>query len=349
MTAIAHPVRTDAATSPHPSVTALRRVGVLGPAEHAASVPRDLSRAHSVWGVTLPDASRVIVKSGVLTASEPPPETEPDISLGGELFVYRMANWCEALRAALPRALAVDEDAELLVLDDVADVGDAASLALCWGDGTVAHPAFGALGARLGAIHRSTARLPLPPARSPLILGVLRERPLDHPGPMGRLIPQLAGLPDLVEAAAEASRAGRLCLVHHDLKWDNVVLSDSASAEPVILDWELAGAGDPAWDLGCLIAEHLLRVGALDPLDSAAAALLASYARTARVSARVVEVFARRVVMAAVLRLAQLALEVAERATPGDDVRARELVALAAAHAAQANERTVEVIRCLAR
>ncbi len=335
---------------PHPSVTALRRVGLLGPTQRLSAEPRDLSRAHGVWGVTLQDQRRVVVKSGVLSAGDSTSEPAIVPSLGAEMFVYRMAQWCDELRLALPPALAVDEEAALLVLGDVSDGGAESSLALTWTPAAPAHPVFAALGARLGAIHRATARMPLPPASRPLILGVLHDRPGEYPGPMGDVIPRLAAAPVLVDAAAAASRGGGSCLVHHDLKWDNVALSAAAPSVPIILDWELAGAGDPAWDLGCLLSEHLLRADdCRASLDAAAAAMLLSYARTARISARATDLFARRVTCAAVLRIAQLALEVAERAAPGDDVHAHEIVAMAVAHADRIAERSVEVAGCLAR
>lgn len=339
--------RADAATTSHPSVTALRRVGLLGPTERPSTTPRDLSRAHSVWGVNLPDARRVIVKSGVLSSPGALHTGTPTASLGAELFVYRMANWCEPLRAALPGAIVVDEEAALLVMDDVAGSGET-SLDQLWTGTTGAHPVFASLGSRLGAIHRATARLPLPPASPPLILSVLRTPRETDDAAINALMPRIAAVPALSAAAAEVSRAGGLCLVHHDLKWDNIVVPATSPATAVILDWELAGAGDPAWDLGCLVAEHLLRApGALAPLDAAASAMLAAYARAARPSARAVEVFGRRVVLAAVLRIAQLALEVASRAAPGDDMRARDLVALSDAHAQGVPGRSEEVARCL--
>lgn len=49
--------------------------------------------------------------------------------------------------------------------------------------------------------------------------------------------------------------------VHRDLRWENCLLSrDAASGRwtrVTIVDWELAGRGDAAWDLGTLLASYL--------------------------------------------------------------------------------------------
>ncbi len=45
--------------------------------------------------------------------------------------------------------------------------------------------------------------------------------------------------------------------IHGDLRWSNcLVLTRPAALN--LVDWEFSGLGDPAWDLGCAFAEHLL-------------------------------------------------------------------------------------------
>lgn len=48
------------------------------------------------------------------------------------------------------------------------------------------------------------------------------------------------------------------CLVHGDVRLANIMLwTDAAGASRLsLVDWEFAGLGDPAWDIGCLLAEY---------------------------------------------------------------------------------------------
>ena len=41
--------------------------------------------------------------------------------------------------------------------------------------------------------------------------------------------------------------------VHADVRWENVILADGDD-DAVLIDWEDAGRGAPAWDVGCLFA-----------------------------------------------------------------------------------------------
>ena len=51
------------------------------------------------------------------------------------------------------------------------------------------------------------------------------------------------------------------CLVHGDLKWDNVLVCPpcppARSRALRIADWELAGVGDPAWDVASVLAAYI--------------------------------------------------------------------------------------------
>jgi len=346
-------VRADAGATPHPSVAVLRAAGLLGRAEQLPGEPTDLSRAHGVWAVPLPDGRRVVVKSAAFTASASSPSGGVQEGLGAELFVHRMAVWCPPLRDAIPAPAVVDEGRGILVLEDLG-AGHPVSLALV--SGAIADPDvfFRLLGARIGAIHRATSGLPLPPARPPLVLQLLRPGDPAGAGASGLaaatrdLAAALRSQPAVMAAAARLRTPAGRALVHHDLKWDNVAVAPGPV--PVVVDWELAGAGDPAWDLGCLVAEHQLRSGpGATGLASPGRALVRGYGEAARVSARAAGLFAQRVAVAAALRLAQFALEVAERSEHGDVEEAGDLAALATAHLDRAPELAEELRSCLAR
>jgi aminoglycoside phosphotransferase (APT) family kinase protein len=51
------------------------------------------------------------------------------------------------------------------------------------------------------------------------------------------------------------ARESRICVVHNDFRFDNVVLDPEKNLAPIgVLDWELATLGDPLMDLGATLA-----------------------------------------------------------------------------------------------
>ena len=60
----------------------------------------------------------------------------------------------------------------------------------------------------------------------------------------------------LIDALTEEWRPS--CLVHFDVKGDNILLSAERGARSGwLIDWELAALGDPAWDVGAMFADYL--------------------------------------------------------------------------------------------
>ena len=50
-------------------------------------------------------------------------------------------------------------------------------------------------------------------------------------------------------------------LIHGDLRWDNwhvLEMRNGGGPDLKIVDWEMAGTGDPCWDVGCILCEYLL-------------------------------------------------------------------------------------------
>jgi len=49
--------------------------------------------------------------------------------------------------------------------------------------------------------------------------------------------------------------------INADAKWDNILFrrrqTGPGSRQPVFIDWEFLGIGDPAWDIGSILAEYL--------------------------------------------------------------------------------------------
>ncbi len=64
-------------------------------------------------------------------------------------------------------------------------------------------------------------------------------------------------MPDVVDWLARTMPAGetRICLIHNDYRFDNVVLSPDDPLDVIgVLDWEMATLGDPLMDLGGSLA-----------------------------------------------------------------------------------------------
>lgn len=122
------------------------------------------------------------------------------------------------------------------------------------------------------------------------------------------LLERFGATPLIVRGTRRARAAWRpRCLVHGDLKHDNVVLR--ADGGVVLIDWEMARRGDPAWDLAALLARPLAGAGDdawEEPTRLQAARLVAGYARAAGLPVAAV---AQRVVLYASAWLVMTALQ----------------------------------------
>lgn len=136
-----------------------------------------------------------------------------------------------------------------------------------------------------------------------------------------------------VQAALPAS-----ALVHGDVRWENAIVCDGVR-EPSLIDWEDAGLGAPAWDVGCLLASFAsfairadARFGGAGPAAAALRAMLRGQAadawRAYRASSEPARdpSFLRDAVRCAGVRLAEAAF-----APSASDLSLPEIVALAAA------------------
>ena len=121
-------------------------------------------------------------------------------------------------------------------------------------------PAIAAtLGRAAGALHR----LPVPAGLGgPAAAGLYRQFRLDpYYRTTATRVPELAG--PLAALVADTTDPGLpRVLVHGDLNPKNVLI---APGGPVVVDWELAHAGDPAFDLAMPVAHLLLKAARVGP------------------------------------------------------------------------------------
>jgi aminoglycoside phosphotransferase (APT) family kinase protein len=155
----------------------------------------------------------------------------------------------------------------IAVLDDVlvtAAVDGAGTLTEQVRDGRLpAAAAARTVGTALGRLHAfpaDTAVLDGLPTDLPWGLRLLRDgapRFVAEHAPAAVLRDELRRRAGLVQALARlAEQWSATHLVHGDLRWDNCLV-DQTTGEAVLVDWECAVLGDPAWDLGCAVAEQL--------------------------------------------------------------------------------------------
>ena len=155
-----------------------------------------------------------------------------------------------------------------------------------------------ALAAPLAAFHRATRDLAAPGAVPHPALEGPEPWPLrlfDGDGPteiwavpaLGGLLHTVAAEPGVVGLLRRARGAWRkLCLIHADLKQDNVLLRGGSDApQATVVDWEMARLGDPAWDLAGPLSRLLLASPErpwMPANESAMSAWVSAYAAAAR-------------------------------------------------------------------
>jgi hypothetical protein len=279
-----------------------------------------LGRWHTVHRVTAPDGRTAFVKEGARSGGPR--------SLFRELYVYRLAAWQPAIAAVLPRALLIDEAHQVLALEAVGP-GDS------WPGGSgpgIDDPGIASkLAAALAAIHAATTGLAMPRSLCDGILGLpeaLADASSGRAAATQTIMRMMCEDVGFSAALREARSLYRpTCLVHGDLRRDNWALEPDGALK--LFDWEIAGLGDPEWDVASVISEalvDLVRRGAAsstgwpEPVATLAAHFLRTYMATARSSrSSPLDVHSpARIALFAAARLLHVASEWAECQT-GDD------------------------------
>lgn len=166
----------------------------------------------------------------------------------------------ELLQSALPRLLATDETTGLLVLDGMADC-HSLSEALAAGTGPNTEQWV-----RLAIAIAQMHGLPIPerissdPDRQPNLPIPTsfhltpQEYALGCGVDFGEYVAALQGLADELTRLRLEWRC--TSLIHFDLTSENVLLGQPGAAQQVrLIDWELAGVGDPMYDIGSVLSQ----------------------------------------------------------------------------------------------
>ncbi|MEU4192348.1 aminoglycoside phosphotransferase family protein [Kribbella sp. NPDC026611] len=267
--------------TPGPLTRSLLATGLVTAADiHTHGIRAvDTSRSHDVVIVEVGDGRGYVVKQ----ADHADDDTQG--SPARERAIYRLATRHPELAALAPLPRHIDND--ILVLDYRAATRTVAEVAVDngWYDGTLA----AALGRTIATWHRASRPYvdEVPAAGAPWIYRALDpERPAYTRTNVGvaRLLARLEVGP-LVDWLPEQADLWRTdTVIHGDLRFDNCLAGPDGQIS--FIDWECTTQGDPAWDLGALIAELLSLSPATDAkscapiLTGPARLLLKAYAET---------------------------------------------------------------------
>ncbi len=246
----------------------LRRIGLFGPLPQVRVEPAGDGNINWVRRVSTPNRDR----SWIVKQARPALERFPEYRVSTERIVFE-ARYYEVVaafddRGICPRVIHFDEAQRVLILEDL---GDAERLDAALARGADAARAAADLGGFLGAVHAGTSGLDL---AGRFANDAMRRLHGDHifALPLAEndfpLSPALRAEADALRARPElAATAAELyrrylgpgtALVHADVQAGNVLLTPE---RPKLLDAEIAHLGDPAFDVGTLVA-HLLLPGA---------------------------------------------------------------------------------------
>jgi Ser/Thr protein kinase RdoA (MazF antagonist) len=216
----------------------------------------DASRRNCVFlAATRQGPTYVVKQAGPRTAA----------ALAHEAAVLRVLADSTELVGQVPAVVHQEPDAGRLVLRTPGDARD-------WNEhhrlGRFPSTPARSLGRTLAVLHRLSpdAVDDLPPGIDPMWGLSLPEPPhellLDLSAGAQDLVARLQASPTLSQRLEELREAGTDgALVHGDLRWDNC-LAVPAPGSPrrtrvLVVDWELAGSGAAAFDVGTVLAEYL--------------------------------------------------------------------------------------------
>jgi thiamine kinase-like enzyme len=179
-------------------------------------------------------------------------------TIGREAAFYQHApNASHELARHLPRFIAFIPDECVLVLEMVSEAASSRSARRR----RITPSYFRRLGAALALLHDQTELEGVANDQrpAPLIvrLASLTPHELSTISAAGvELIRTIQGYPGY-EAVLNGvyGNPPASCLTHNDLKAGNCLIGPGKV--PILVDWEFVALGDPAWDIGCLLADFL--------------------------------------------------------------------------------------------
>ena len=258
----------------------LRALGLLAPGEVASVEKAGDGNINWVRRVRVPGEGSPGGRSWIVKQARPALERFPEYQVSTERIVFEH-RYGERARpfdrdGVLPLVHGFDPEARVLILEDL---GDAERLDHALARGAGASEAAARLGGLLGRVHAGTGdpRLANAFANDAMRrlhgehIFVLPLRENDFPIrpavlSRARALREDAALVRIADAAYARYLEPAGALVHGDVQAGNVLL---AAAGPKLLDAEIAHVGDPAFDVGTLLAHLVLPAAARGRLGAA--------------------------------------------------------------------------------
>jgi aminoglycoside phosphotransferase (APT) family kinase protein len=225
----------------------------------------DASRRNSNFKVVCRHGPSYLLKQGA--------DVEKRATIAREVAVYRFLQAVDgnaAFKPYLPHLYKYDRERCLLILELYQDAETATEYHLRLGRFPASLGA--AMGRALGTLHGPDTLRGLSgnphsalSERMPWVLSIHRPSlSLYHEASSAGLhlmtiiqsFPQFGAQLDILRAEWGAG-----ALIHGDIKWENWLVTPRTGASwrtrLKLVDWELAGLGDPCWDVGCVFADYI--------------------------------------------------------------------------------------------
>ncbi|MGI8331650.1 phosphotransferase family protein [Actinomadura scrupuli] len=190
-----------------------------------------------------------------------PSSSEHAVTIRREASIYAALSESADFRRLAPRLVRYDPDLPLLVLQAFA--GARSSDPLLISSRSSLLRTARRLGRALALLH-ALPHAGVPPALTPSAyfldlppLGVRAHLSTATTG-LVRSVQHDAALTEVIVRRREGWHP--TAVIHGELKWPHCLLippSDDTPGSVRLVDYEFAGAGDPTWDLGCVIAAYL--------------------------------------------------------------------------------------------
>lgn len=217
----------------------------------------DISRHHRNFKIALSAQCGLILKEGI--------GSDRGHALAREARVLSWLNEQRGISDYVPQLVEFDEEEQIVLIELVANAYDLRHYHLTHGYFPVTLAR--SIGNILGKLHKADVttanqidKVHLPWVFNLHLPSLAFYRECSHANL--ELIKLVQEFPDYCQQLdLLRTEWEQKCCIHKDIKWDNFLVHAAPGAQRVsrtkLIDWELAGLGDPCWDIGSFFCEYL--------------------------------------------------------------------------------------------